>query len=71
MQNDFLAGLNLMVVGMGTVFGFLAILVAAMYGVARLVQTYGEPGVCDSSSAADDESEIAAAIAIARAYSGN
>jgi len=70
MQTQFLDGIWLMAVGMGTVFGFLLMLVAAMQGAARIIQDSGPEAVL-SAPAEEDEAPIAAAIAIARAYSRN
>ena len=66
-----LEGLQLLVVGMGTVFAFLGLLVALMHGSARVLAgrpealappPAGPPGL-DTTS----EAEIAVAIAVAAA----
>ncbi len=59
----FAQGLELMLVGMGTVFVFLTLLVAATATMSRLVQRFerGEP----ASSPSGDESEEVAAITAA------
>lgn len=64
-------GIWLMVAGMGTVFAFLIVLVAAMHGVARIIPWLGGSGEVTSAPAEEDEAEIAAAIAIAHVYSRN
>ena len=71
MQNELLNGIWLMAAGMGTVFGFLLVLVAAMHGAARIIQRSSAPGGVAPEAAEEDEAAIAAAVAIARAYSRN
>lgn len=71
MHTQILDGIWLMAAGMGTVVGFLLVLVAAMHGAARIVQWTGDSGVATPAPAEEDEAAIAAAIAIARAYSRN
>jgi oxaloacetate decarboxylase gamma subunit len=61
--NLFDQGLMLMAVGMGTVFVFLTVLVAATTAMSRLIMRFAPQAV----PAAKDEEEIAAiAAAIAR-----
>lgn len=70
-------GLVLMVVGMGVVFGFLALLVYAMSGSAAFFKRFAhlfpeeqlkQPGV---RKAAEDHSEIAVAIAAIKTHTGS
>ncbi len=57
------AGLELMLVGMGTVFSFLTLLIGATVAMSRTVQKYfPEIGVLAPNSAQQDE-EIAAITA--------
>ncbi len=63
-------GFRLMVLGMGTVFGFLALLVGIMHLVGRCASGNGCGAACACANPSADEAEIAAAIALARAQSG-
>ena len=69
MMNElFVQGLELMLVGMGTVFVFLTLLVLATAAMSRLVQRFEGRHPADASAVASapaDESEEAAAIAAA------
>ena len=60
--------LRLLVVGMGTVFSFLTLLVLVMYGSARLLSRFEDP-VVEAPGAlpvnASTDAEIALAIAVA------
>lgn len=58
-------GLTLMLVGMGTVFVFLTVLVFAMSVMSRLVARY-QPDVQHAAEAGDEIAAIAAAIAAHR-----
>lgn len=60
--------LRLLVVGMGTVFSFLTLLVLVMHGSARVLSRFEDPvndAVGNLPSTAADDSEIALAIAVA------
>ena len=66
-------GIELMVIGMGTVFAFLTLLVLTMHSSAWLIATYFPPSsdpdptrVAPSTESA--ESEIAAVLAIAHRW---
>lgn len=69
MMNElFVQGLELMLVGMGTVFVFLTLLVLATAAMSRLVQRFEGRHPADApavASAPADESEEVAAIAAA------
>ena len=60
--------LRLLVVGMGTVFSFLTLLVVVMYGSARVLSRFEDP-IMDVPGASpaqhSDEAEIALAIVVA------
>lgn len=70
-------GLVLMIVGMGTVFGFLILMVACMHAAARFFNTFAawfpEPAAPAASRApvTDNLAEIAAAVAAVRAHTGS
>ena len=60
--------LRLLVVGMGTVFSFLTLLVLVMYGSARLLSRFEDPVVEAPGTLpvnASNDAEIALAIAVA------
>ncbi len=57
-------GLTLMLVGMGTVFAFLMILVVAMSAMSSIVQRMTpEPSLADADATAQEVAAITAAIA--------
>ena len=58
-------GLNLMLVGMGTVFVFLAVLVAAMSVMAAIVRRF-TPTAPDAGASDEEVAAIMAAIALHR-----
>ena len=66
-------GIELMVIGMGTVFAFLALLVLTMHGSAWLIATYFPPSTQldptgTEPSPQSAEPEIAAVLAIAHRW---
>ncbi len=59
----FLGGIRLMLVGMGTVFFFLTLLVIATNAMSRLVARYlPDPGATVAGPAAEEVAAIAAAV---------
>jgi oxaloacetate decarboxylase gamma subunit len=61
-QNLLIEGVMLMLVGMGTVFAFLTVLVAAMTAMAAAVRRY-RPSLAPAAAISDEEvAAIAAAI---------
>ncbi len=61
-------GLNLMLLGMGSVFSFLSVLVVAMLGMSRLARAFAGPEKAPVSSpavGAGDEGELIAVISAA------
>ena len=61
------AGLELMVVGMGIVFLFLALLVVAVNLMSRLIQQYGPDEELKSVSASNVQSDASVIAAISAA----
>ncbi len=69
-------GAHLMLLGMSTVFGFLALLVLLMNGAARFFAAYGhlfpeEPSPArteQDSGALEDGAELAVVLAVAEAW---
>jgi sodium pump decarboxylase gamma subunit len=69
-------GLQLMLVGMATVFAFLTLLVGLMAGSARFFEAYGdrfsEPEAADpAGGTADTQEEIAVVLAAIEAHRRN
>ncbi|MEJ1296069.1 MAG: OadG family protein [Candidatus Sedimenticola sp. (ex Thyasira tokunagai)] len=65
-------GVNLMLLGMGSVFIFLSVLVLAMYGMSSLARAIskedihtGAPSAAVVTKASDDEGELIAVITAA------
>lgn len=54
-------GLELMLVGMGTVFTFLTLLVLAMSSMAAIIRRF-TPGVTDATASDEEVAAISAAI---------
>ncbi|MBM64252.1 MAG: sodium pump decarboxylase subunit gamma [Acidobacteria bacterium] len=71
-----LEGLNLMVVGMTTVFSFLALLVAVLQGSARIFEEFGDqwpdqviaPSSPENLSGSSGKEEIAVVLAVVEAH---
>jgi oxaloacetate decarboxylase gamma subunit len=71
-----LAGLELMLIGMGIVFGFLTALVFVLHGMSRLASLLDKtpavgaagPAVVRGGTAADDEDVVAAITAAVSRY---
>ena len=67
MENDLLArGLELMLVGMGTVFVFLTTLVCATYLMSTVVQRLSPPAQAADPAGSDADTVAAIAAAIAQ-----
>ena len=72
-----LEGIKLMVVGMGVVFCFLGLLVAAMRGASGICQHLAhlfpepEPVAARSASRRDELAEVALALAAAKVRAGD
>ena len=68
----FETGIQIMLVGMGTVFGFLILMVLVMILAASFLKRFPEaaPVVASKKSMAGVEAEIAAAIAIVKSKIG-
>ncbi|MDA3797662.1 MAG: OadG family protein [Kiritimatiellae bacterium] len=64
----FTSGVQIMLVGMGTVFGFLILMVLVMSGTASFLKRFPEaaPVSAPKRSTSGADAEIAAAIAIAK-----
>ncbi len=63
-----LQGVNLMLLGMGIVFAFLAILVVALNGMSRLAASFYEPEASQttpSAGAVTEDTELIAVISAA------
>ncbi len=68
-------GLKYMVLGMGVVFAFLALLVGVMKGQARLIAAWAppttppvSPPASESTDEADEASRVAAIVAAVQAF---